>query len=129
MSAAPARPGGVVVRVDGVLRFVPAGSAIRIAPAPEATRVPGAPPELVGIALNEGIILPVVAIGAARREMLVCQHGGDLVGLVGGEVVQTGVFEPAADGSGVMCQGEIARPLDVGAAYARVQPRQPRLGC
>jgi hypothetical protein len=130
VSAAP-RCGGVVLRVEGALRFVPAATAVRIAPAPEAavlTRVPGAPADLIGIALNEGVILPVVAIGRARREMLVCQHGGDLVGLVGGEVVQTGVFDAAGDGAGgVTCQGEIARVLDVASVYAQIQPRQARL--
>jgi hypothetical protein len=126
--SADARRGGVVLRVGGALRFVPAAAAVRIAPAPEATRVPGAPAELIGIALNEGVILPVVAIGPGRREMLVCQHGSDLLGLVGGEVVHAGIFEPAGDGTGgVICAGEIAEVLDIASAYAHVQARQSRL--
>lgn len=114
--------GGVVLRVDGELRFLPATLAAHVAPAPRITAVPGAPPDLLGIAMHEGTIVPVVAIGAARAEMVVCQHAGELLGLVGGVVVRTGRFE-AVEGRADLVQvdGERARQLDVGALYARVQ--------
>ena len=57
--------GGVVVRVDGELRFLPAAVALKVTPTPKVTTVPGAPAELVGIALHEGTVVPVVAV--ARR--------------------------------------------------------------
>jgi chemotaxis signal transduction protein len=116
------RRGGVVLRVAGELRFVAAPVAMRVAPAPRLTSVPGAPPELVGIAVHEGAVVPVVAIGEARGEMVVCQHAGELVGIIGGEVVRTGSFDVVADRPElVLVDGERARPLDIAAVYARVQ--------
>jgi formylmethanofuran dehydrogenase subunit C len=114
--------GGLVLRVDGELRFLPATLAARGAPTPRVTTVPGAPPDLLGIAMHEGTIVPVVAIGALRGDMVVCQHAGELVGLVGGEVVRAGRFE-AVEGRADLVQvdGQLARQLDVGALYARVQ--------
>src|ERR1700678_3554938 len=91
------RRGGVVLRVGGELRFVPAPVAMRVAPAPRLTSVPGAPPELAGIAVHEGAVVPVVAVGEARGDMVVCQHAGELVGIMGGEVVRTGTFDVAPD--------------------------------
>jgi len=102
--------GGLVLRVDGELRFLPAALAARVAP------------DLLGIAMHEGTIVPVVAIGSARAEMIVCQHAGELVGLLGGEVVRAGRFEPVEGRADlVRVDGERARQLDVGAIYARVQ--------
>jgi hypothetical protein len=116
------KTGGVVVRTDGVLRFLPATVAIRVASLPRVTPVPGAPPELVGVAMHEGAIVPVVAIGSLRGEMIVCQHAAELIGLVGAEVVCTGSFEVAAHGEdAVVLKGERVEPLDVAAIYARVQ--------
>ncbi|HEY8088382.1 MAG TPA: hypothetical protein VIF09_11070 [Polyangiaceae bacterium] len=114
--------GGVVVRVDGELRFLPAAVALKVTPAPKVTTVPGAPPELVGIALHEGVVVPVMAVGAARGEMIVCQHAGELLGVVGGEVVGTGLFDVVSDRPDLVdVGGKHARPLDLATLYARVQ--------
>jgi chemotaxis signal transduction protein len=117
-----ARRGGVIVRIDGVLHFVPASVAVRIAPPPRVTSVPGAPPDLLGIAPYEGTTVPVIAIGSARREMVVCQHAGELVGLVGGEVLQTGSFDSLPGRpEAVDFEGERVQVVDLSAIYARVQ--------
>jgi chemotaxis signal transduction protein len=114
--------GGVLMRVEGELRFVPAALAVRVASMPRVTTVPGAPPDLLGIAMYEGAIVPVVSIGAARGEMIVCEYAGELVGLVGGEVIRTGRFDAVPDRVDlVMVDGERVRALDVGALYSRVQ--------
>jgi hypothetical protein len=126
-----ASKGGVLLRVDGELRFLPGSVAVRVSPAPRLTSVPGAPPELLGITMYEGSIVPVVAIGAARGDMVVCQHAGELVGLVGGEVVRTGRFDAVADRADlVQIDGERVRQLDVSGVYGRVQTggRPGRLG-
>ncbi|HEY3819605.1 MAG TPA: hypothetical protein VGL81_20695 [Polyangiaceae bacterium] len=116
------RRGGVVLRVAGELRFVAAPVALRVSPTPRLTAVPGAPPELVGIAVHEGAVVPVVAVGEARGEMVVCQHAGELLGIVGGEVVRTGSFDVVADRPElVLVDGERARPLDIATVYARIQ--------
>jgi hypothetical protein len=112
----------VVLRVDGELRFLPAPVALKVTPAPKVTPVPGAPPDLVGIALHEGAVVPVVAVGTARGEMIVCQHAGELLGIVGGEVIETGSFPVVPDRPELVdVGGKHARPLDVATVYARVQ--------
>ena len=119
------RRGGVLWRVDGALSFVPSSVVQRIAPSPRVTAVPGAPAELLGVAAYEGLVIPVIAVGKQRREMLVCQHAGEMVGLVGGEVVRTGTFDLAAAGPGeadqVEHEGERVPMVDVAGAYTRVQ--------
>jgi hypothetical protein len=113
------------LQVDGALSFVPASVVLRIAPAPRVTAVPGAPVELLGVAAHEGMVIPVIAIGEKRREMLVCQHAGEVVGLVGGEVLRTGTFDVVPAGPGepdhVEHDGRRVPPVDVAGAYARVQ--------
>jgi hypothetical protein len=87
---------------------------------PPVTAVPGAPRELLGVGLYEGNVVPVLAVGSAASAMVVCQHAGELVGLVGLEVVGPGTFE--AEERGVRIDtGERVESLDVAALYARVQ--------
>lgn len=117
----PGRRGGVLLWVDDALCFVPASVALRVVPPPRVTSIPGAPPELIGIALHEGIIVPVIAIGTARREMIVCQHAGELVGLLGGHVVQSGTFNLVAGRANrVMHEGQPAQLINLTAIYGRV---------
>ena len=102
--------GGVVFRVASSQYFLPASIATKVLPMPLIARVPGAPEELVGVALVEGEMVPVVAIGvldrrgshrpttgrrprADNRPMLVCTYLGERVGLVGLEIVATGRFD------------------------------------
>jgi hypothetical protein len=114
--------GGLLLRVDGELRFVSASVAIRVGRTPRVTGVPGGPEELLGIAVHGGAVVPVVAVGKARGEMIVCQYAGELVGIVGGEVVRSGTFDAVPDRPDLVeVDGERIRPLDVGAVYSRVQ--------
>jgi chemotaxis signal transduction protein len=102
--------GGVVLRVGERLSFIPSNVALRVAHAPQIARVAGAPPELLGVALHEGAILPVIAIGEARDRMVVCEHAGELLGLMGGVVLKSG-----------MVDDDDAEELDIAAIYARIQ--------
>jgi hypothetical protein len=111
--------GGVVLRVGGSLVFVSVGTAVKLAPIPQIARVPGAPAGLLGIALQDGDIVPVVEIGSLRDSMLLCNYHGETIGIVGGEVVATGMFDLEA-GEWVCHEGERAEPLDLGNIYARV---------
>jgi hypothetical protein len=114
--------GGVLLRVDGALKFVPASVVLRVAPSPRVTAVPGSPPDLLGVAPFEGFVVPVIAIGPARREMVVCQHAGEIVGLLGGEVLRTGHFAMVSGEPDVVeHEGQHAQLVDVAAVYARVQ--------
>lgn len=117
----PGRRGGVLLRVDDVLCFLPASVALRVAPSPRVTSVPGAPPDLVGVTLYEGVVVPVIAIGSARGDMVVCQHAGELVGIVGGQVVQSGSFDLVAGRADrVVHEGQPAQIIDLTTIYSRV---------
>jgi len=125
--------GGVVVRHRGALRFLPASVVARISECPPISRVPGAPKAMLGIAYDEGEIVPVVALdddaaraaereSRARKVLIVCRYLGEPVGIVGCEVVQTGMFDadPSAEGA-VIARGEPARSLDLAAAFASLR--------
>jgi chemotaxis signal transduction protein len=119
---ASARRGGLVLSIGAELRFLPASVALRVAPQPRITAVPGGPAELVGIAVHEGAVVPVISVGDARHEMIVCQHAGELIGIVGGQVVESGTFDVAAGHPDLVeVAGARIRPLDVAQLYARVQ--------
>jgi chemotaxis signal transduction protein len=121
MSDAATR-GGVLLRVDGALRFVSAFVALRVSAMPRVTPVPGSPPELLGVALYEGVIVPVLALGAARESMIVCHHSGELVGLVGFEVVRVGAFATVSNEPGLVeYDGRPVEQLDLENVYVRVQ--------
>lgn len=134
--------GGVLFRVGDALHFLPASIATKVLPMPGVARVPGAPEELVGVALVEGEMVPVVAIGelerrggsrrppagsrprADNRPLLVCTYHGERVGLVGLQIVATGHFETSNDSSGadqVVHEGVAAALFDVGAVVARLR--------
>ncbi len=118
--------GGVLFRVGEQLYFLPAAIATKVLPMPRVARVPGAPSALVGVALVDGEMVPVVAIGdldargsrrppsgerprADNRPMLVCTYLGERVGLVGLEIVATGRVGP---------QDANAEVFDVGAVFS-----------
>ncbi len=116
------KAGGLLVRAGSDTHFIPASVAVRVAPAPPITPVPGSPAELVGVALYEGAIVPVLALGPARGDMVVCTWAGETVGLVGGDAFETGVFEVASDPAGAVDHGGRRWPvLDVPAMCAAVQ--------
>jgi chemotaxis signal transduction protein len=128
--------GGVVFKVAESRYFLPATTASKVLPMPGVARVPGAPADLVGVALVEGEMVPVVDVGgdapparravtAARprtdnRPMLVCNCLGERIGLVGLEVVATGLFETTSD-EGVVHEGLPASLFDVAAVIARLR--------
>ncbi len=130
--------GGVMFRVDGELYFLPASIAMKLLPIPEMAPVPGGPIELLGVALVDGDMIPVVHVAdeaiaserptrvrqlrsRPRGAMLVCAVLGERVGFVGLEVVATGRFE-ADPATGELRHGdEVARAFDVAGIIARVR--------
>ncbi len=112
----------MLLRLDGALHFVPASVALAITAAPQIARVPGAPDTLLGAALHDGEVVPVIAIGPARESMIVCSYLGEKVGFLGARVEAAGLYEVDPDSvDAVRHKGEIARTLDLAAIYARVQ--------
>ena len=127
--------GGVLFRVGDALHFMPASVAMKVMPTPEVARIPGAPPELRGVALVDGKLIPVVDVlgdqTPSTRErtgwqatrggaMLVCAIMGECVGLVGIHVVATGRFDVGPSGE-VRFDEEGARTFDVAEIIARVR--------
>jgi hypothetical protein len=126
-----ARVGALVFRVGDDARFIPASIALRVAAAPPVTRVPGAPPQLLGIALYEGVVVPVLSVGPARGDMVVCTCDGELVALLGGEGFETGVFETEDLSPDVLHAGRRFALLDVPGLCASVEKaahREPWAG-
>ena len=129
--------GGVLFRVAEQLYFLPATIASKVLPMPVMARVPGAPTELVGVALVEGEMVPVVAIGdldtrgsrrpkandrqrADNRPMLVCTYLGERVGLVGLEIIATGRFD-SSHADQIEHGGVRAALFDVGAVFSSLR--------
>jgi chemotaxis signal transduction protein len=137
-----AKRGGLLVRAGEGLRFLPSSVVLRVVAVPPVTAIPGTVPELAGVALHEGVVVPVIVVGARRDVgrapragyqpphdvhdvMVVCHLAGELVGLVGLEVVATGEFQP--DGDGVRtATGEHALPFDFAGIFARVEQHPTR---
>jgi hypothetical protein len=121
----PQKRGGVVVRHEGALRFLPASVVVRIAQRPPISRVPGSPKSMLGVAYTGGEIVPVVSISESAPSdtpLVVCRYLGESVGIVGCEVVMTGTFDadPSAEGA-VIAEGAPARSLDLAATFATLQ--------
>jgi hypothetical protein len=114
----PETRGGLVFAVRGRPFFLSAELAIKVAPRPQIARLPGAPPGLLGLALSDGAILPLLEIGPDRSTMIVCVHRGEPVGLVGAEDIQSGVF-PAGEAGGVRAGGASVPPFHLEETYAR----------
>jgi len=110
--------GGVVVLGDAGLLFVPASVALKFVAMPKVLSVPDPPPSLVGVALIDGTVIPVVAVGPSRDTMLVCTYLGEPIGLVGHSVVASGTFEPADVPGSVRCKAGIAKTIDLSAVAA-----------
>lgn len=134
---------GVVFRIVEDLWFLPASVAMKVMPMPEVARMPGGPPELRGVALVEGNMIPIVDVdplGAppsslrdmrvpreikppSSKAMLVALVPGphaESVGLVGLEVVATGQFE-SDDGISARWGNVTAHAFDVVEAIAKVR--------
>lgn len=112
-----ARRGGVLLRVDGALAFLPAVSVQSIVAMPPITTVPGRRDPLLGIAQVANSVIPVLALGrqgSARGMLVVTRYAGESLGLAGGEIVGTGHYE--VDGSAPDCvrvDGERVPSIDV----------------
>jgi hypothetical protein len=106
--ALPLNRAGVVVRLNGEPRFLSAHSVRRFVPPPTTSDVAGTG---LTMALVDGQVLAIIAVGPRGPALTVCEIGGELVGLLGADPEAVGFFE--ADGSGVSFHGQRAAALDV----------------
>jgi len=128
--------GAVVFRVERDVFFLPASVAVKVLPMPPVARVPGGPADLLGVALVDSEIVPVVAVGDVERlraravgplargrenrPMLVCAYLGERIGLVGVEILATGRFGTTAADE-LAYPGGSARIFDVGGVFAHLR--------
>jgi purine-binding chemotaxis protein CheW len=101
-----AQKGHLVFACGESLYAVPAERAAEVVSLPALTRVPGAPPHLLGVFAHRGEVIPVIDMGLlvgskgeshTRRAVLVRVPRGSLAltaGRVAGVSALTGTFEP-----------------------------------
>ena len=106
--ALPFHRAGVIVRLNGELRFLSAQSVRRFVPVPTLSDVSGTG---LTMALVDGQVLAIIVVGPRGSALTVCEVGGELVGLLGADPEAVGFFE--ADGEGVAIHGLRAPTLDV----------------
>lgn len=106
--ALPLHRAGVIVRLYDDLRFLSASSVRRFLPPPTLSDVSGS---ALSMALLDGQVLAVIAVGPRGAALTVCEVAGEQVGLIGADPVEVGFFE--ADGAGVMFHGRRVPALDV----------------
>lgn len=133
--------GGLVYRTRTALEearwFLPDDVVVRVTMLAASTTVPGTRAPAAGIALADGEVVTVLAIGdredgppvdedgwpmPGAAQAVLCDVGGERVALTGGTVVATGWFDAAGqDHEGVTYRGAIAPTLDVRALRARAE--------
>jgi hypothetical protein len=99
---------GVIVRLQGELRFLAAHWVRRFVPPPTLSDVAGTG---LTMALVDGQVLAIIAVGPRGSALTVCDVGGELVGLLGADPEEVGFFEACA--GGVSFRGNAAMELDV----------------
>lgn len=107
-SAPTANRAGVIVRLQGERRFLAAHWVRRFVPPPTLSDVAGTG---LTMALVDGQVLAIIAVGPRGSALTVCEVGGELVGLLGADPEAVGFFETRA--GGVSFQGGAALELDV----------------
>lgn len=135
--------GGVLFRTSGARTlFIPIDVALEVAALSAVTEIAGMCAPAIGIALAEGRVVTVLAVGDAGERgaapaeryrsgqdwpvpgsdrAVLCDLGGEVVALTGGEVLATGFFDAEEAGDGVVWRGEHVPRLDVRALYARAE--------
>lgn len=106
--ALPSNRAGVIVRLGGELRFLSAHLVRRFVPPPTLSDVAGTG---LTMALVDGQVLAIIAVGPRGSALTVCEVGGELVGLLGADPEAVGFFEASPEG--VSFQGKSAADLDV----------------
>jgi hypothetical protein len=107
-SALPLHRAGVIVKMADELRFLPAQAVRRFVPPPPLSDVSGT---ALTMALVDGQVLAIIAVGPRGAALTVCEVGGEQVGLIGADPVEVGFFE--TDGAGVAFRGRRVSALDV----------------
>jgi hypothetical protein len=117
---------GLLVKAGGELGFVPATTARSVVPLPPLSPVARTPLEM---ALVNGRVVPVVALGSPTGVLVVCELDDETVGFSGLEVSEVGEFPGAERGGGVVVGGRAVPELDLLGAWRTLEPAlEPQWG-
>jgi hypothetical protein len=108
---------GLLVRAGGELGFVPAATARAVVRLPPVSPVASTP---LGMALVNGRVVPVVALGSPTGVLVVCELDDEPVGFSGLEVSEVGVFP--ANERGVVVGEHSVPELDLLGAWRSLEP-------
>jgi len=115
---------GLLVRAGGELGFVPASTARTIVPLPPTSPVANTPLQM---ALVNGRVVPVVALGSPTSVLVVCELDDEPIGFSGLDVAAVGSYE--ATERGVLVDGRVVPELDLPGALRSMEPAlEPQLG-
>jgi chemotaxis signal transduction protein len=108
--------------------FIAEEHVLRIVPRPPIERVPGSPVELLGVALDAGVVLPVIGLGNDAKThtgpLVVCRFGGEALALSGLTVVASGRFSTSDidPPNTIRLEDLVIPPFDLASAASRVVP-------
>jgi hypothetical protein len=115
---------GLLVRAGEELGFVPAATAKSVVPLPPVSPVGSTP---LSMALVNGRIVPVVALGSPTGVLVLCEVDAESVGFSGLEVTAVGAYQ--ATDRGVLVDGHPVPELDLEGALRSMEPAlEPLLG-
>jgi hypothetical protein len=115
---------GLLVKAGGELGFVPAHTVRSVVPLPPLSPVASTPLEM---ALVNGRVVPVVALGSPTGVLVVCELDDEAVGFSGLEVSEVGLF--AATERGVLLGERTVPELDLLDALRSLEPAlEPQWG-
>jgi hypothetical protein len=108
---------GLLVRAGGELGFVPASTAKSVVALPPVSPVASTP---LSMALVNGRVVPVVALGSPTSVLVLCELDDEPVGFSGLEIGSVGSFE--ATERGVLVDGRAVPELDLEGALRSMEP-------
>ena len=115
---------GLLVRAGEELGFVPATTAKSVVPLPPVSPVASTP---LSMALVNGRIVPVVALGSPTGVLVLCEIDDESIAISGLEVQALGSFE--ASDRAVLVDGRAVPELDLEGALRSMEPAlEPQLG-
>jgi hypothetical protein len=107
--------GGLVIRSQLGLRFIPSEIAASVTWLTAIVPVPGLVPPAVGIAVADDRVATVISVGEEPGgEAIVCEVDGGWVALMGARVLATGRFDESVDfGDCIEWEGETVETIDL----------------
>jgi hypothetical protein len=85
---------GLLLEYRGVVHFLPASVATGVVGEVELSEIPGVAAQMT---LVSGQIVPVLMLGDASPNLVLCDVQGERVGLMGLRLLRSGIFDESTD--------------------------------